>query len=241
MTEPGATAGGTAAARRPPGERRPARSTARTRGKRFNRLLLIGVGCGFVAGLGVGGELELSWAGAAEWGAVLAGIAACLWTARVLARRRLDGLETRGETDTCARQAIERALTAPGCAVAHSVRSIARTGTIDHLVATPLRLWLIETKHEDVPREQFPAVLRQVAQHTSAAWKWAPPGTPVRGCLVLAKGPMPGRRTCDYGHKPVVLHTPASLARELAAEASQERMIDERVAADVWKLGRVPE
>ena len=52
---------------------------------------------------------------------------------------------------------------------------------------------------------------------------------------------MPGRRTCDYGHQPVVLHTPASLAREFGAEASKERMIDERVVADVWKLGRVPE
>ena len=146
--------------------------------------------------------------------------------------------QDRWEADTSARQAIEQALTTPGCAIAHSVRSIARTGTIDHLVATPLRLWVIETKYEDVAREQFPAVLRQVAENTSAAWKWAPPGTPVRGCLVLAKGAMPGRRTCDYGHQPVVLHTPTSLARELAAEASQERMVDERVAADVWGLGR---
>ena len=52
---------------------------------------------------------------------------------------------------------------------------------------------------------------------------------------------MPGRRTCDYGHEPVVLHTPASLARELGAEASKERTIDERVAADVRELGRVAE
>ena len=121
------------------------------------------------------------------------------------------------------------------------MRGIARAGTIDHLVATPVRLWVIDTKHDDVPREQFPAVLRQVAEHTSAVWKWAPPGTPVRGCLVLAKGAMLGRRTCDYGHEPVVLHTAASLARELEAEASQERMIDERVAADVRELGRVAE
>ena len=159
----------------------------------------------------------------------------------MLARRRLYGIETGGDADTGARQAIEHALTAPSCAVAHSVRSIARTATIDHLVATPLRLWVIETKDEQLPRDQFPHVLRQVADHTSAVWKWAPPGTPVRGCLVLAKGSMAGRRTCDYGHQPVVLHTPASLARELEAEASQECMIDERVAADVWELGRVAE
>ena len=217
------------------------RTHTRTRGKGFSPLPPIGVGCGFVAGLGIGGELELSWVAAAEWGTLLAAIAACLWGFRVLARRRLGGLETSGEADTSARQAIEHALTTPGCAVAHSVGSIARAGNIDHLVATPLRLWVIETKYEDVRRDQFPGVLRRVAEQTSAVWKWAPPGTPVRSCLVRAKPSMPGRRTCEYGHEPVVGHTPTSLARELGAEASKERMIDERVAADVWKLGRVAE
>ena len=33
--------------------------------------------------------------------------------------------------------------------------------------------------------------------------------------------------------------SPPTLAPELEAEASQERMIDERVAAKVWELGRV--
>ena len=56
-----------------------------------------------------------------------------------------------------------------------------------------------------------------------------------------AKGPAPERKTCDHGTEPVVVHTPASLARELDAEAGKERMIDERVGADVWKLGRVAE
>ena len=239
MAEPGEAAGGTSPARRPPGKRQRVRRHARTRRRRLELLLLLGVGGGFVAGLGIGGELELSWVTAAGWGTVLAGTAAGLWSFRVLARRRLDGLKTGGEADTCAGQAIEHALTTTGCAVAHSVSSIARAGTIDHLVATPLRLWVIETKYEDVPRDQFPDVLRRVAESTSAVWKWAPPGTPVRGCLVLAKESMPGRRTCDYGHQPVVLHTPASLARELEAEASQELMIDERVATDVRELGRM--
>ena len=245
MTKPGEAAAGTTATRRPPGKRRPARNSARTRGKRFEPLLLLGVGCGFVAGLGVGQAPhaltggETSWTSAAAWGAVLVAIAACLWGARVLARRRVDGLETGEGADTSARHAIEHALTTPGCAVAHSVRSIARTGTIDHLVATPLRLWVIETKYVQVPRDKFPDVLRRVAEQTSAVWSWAPPGTPVRGCLVLARGTMPGRKTCDYGHEPVVLHTPNSLSRELGAEASKERMIDERVATDVWELGRL--
>ena len=148
MTKPGVTAGGTTAARRHPGERRRARNSARTHGKRFDLLLPLGVECGFVAGFGVGGGRALSWAAMVAWGAVLVGVAACLWAARAIARRRVDGLETGGGAETCARPAIEHALTTPGCAVAHTVRSIARAGNIDHLVATPLRLWIIETKYE---------------------------------------------------------------------------------------------
>ena len=155
--------------------------------------------------------------------------------------RRLDRLEKGEDAETYAGQVIEYALTTPGCAIAHSVTSIARIGDIDHLVATPLRLWVIETKYRHVPRAQFPEVLRRIGENTSAVWKWAPPGTPVQACLVLAKGSAPNRKTYDYGTEPVVVHTPASLARELKAEAGKERMIDERVAADVWKLGRVAE
>ena len=40
--------------------------------------------------------------------------------------------------------------------------------------------------------------------------------------------------------EPIVVHTPASLAHELGAEARKERVIDERVAASVRELGRVP-
>ena len=249
MARPEEAAGVTTAARRPPGKRHRVTRSPRTRGKRFEPLLLLGLGCGFVAGFAIGqaphrligGALELPWVAAATSGTHLAGIAAGWWATRVIARRRLDSLETGGEANTCARQAIEHPLTTRGCTVAHSVGSIARTGTIDHLVATPLRLCVIETEHEDVPRDHFPGVLRQVAEHTSAVWKWAPPGTPVRGCLVLAKGSMARRRSCDYGTGPVVVHTPTSLARELGAEAGKERVIDGRVAPDVWKLGRLAE
>ena len=80
-----------------------------------------------------------------------------------------------------------------------------------------------------------------MAEITTAVWSWAPPGTPVRGCLVLAKGSEPKRKNVDYGKEPVVVHTPASLARELKDEAGRERMIDERVAIDAWKLGRLTE
>ena len=42
---------------------------------------------------------------------------------------------------------IEYGITAPGCAIAHSVTEIAEIGDIDHLVATPGCLWVVETKY----------------------------------------------------------------------------------------------
>ena len=38
---------------------------------------------------------------------------------------------------------------------------------------------------------------RVTAETTIAVWDWAPPGTPVRRCLVLAKGAPPKRKTYD--------------------------------------------
>ena len=138
------------------------------------------------------------------------------------------------------RRAVERALAAPDCAVAHSVSTIARAGNIDHLVATPARLWVIGTVHRRVPREELPGVLARIADNTAAVWDWAPPGTPVRGCLVIGGGTHPARNQYDYGKGPVAVHTPATLARELKAETERPRDLDERVADAVWKLGPRP-
>ncbi len=54
---------------------------------------------------------------------------------------------------------IEYALMHKGCAVAHSVRDMAKVGDIDHLVATPRRIWVIETKYRRVPSRKFQEVL----------------------------------------------------------------------------------
>ena len=47
------------------------------------------------------------------------------------------------------------------------------------------------------------------------------------------------RKKYDYGREPIVVHTPATLADELRAEANQPSELDERVAAEVWELARI--
>ena len=202
-------------------------------------------GAGALAGLSAGAVFYQSigarLGGLAGLGAVLVVAMAGWLSIRPLQRRRSSNPGNDERAEPRAGQAIEHALTAPHCAVARSVNAIAKVGDIDHLVATPVRLWVIETRSRRVPRERFPEVLRRIADNTTAVWEWAPAGTPVRGCLVLANDARPQRKTFDYGKEPVVVHTPASLARELETEARTERMVDEHVAASVRELGQTPE
>ena len=53
-------------------------------------------------------------------------------------------------------QIIEYAITDARCAVAHSVTSIAKVGDIDHIIATPAAIWVVETKYRWVLQEVFP-------------------------------------------------------------------------------------
>ena len=168
-------------------------------------------------------------------GAIALVIAAVL-VLQALRRGGAFGLEKHGGAAPSIRDAIEHALAAPGCAVAHSVSAIARASSIDHLVATPTRLWVIGTIDRRVPREELPSVLAQIADNTTSVWDWAPPGTPVRGCLVLDGRSHPTRNQYDYGKGPVAVHTPDSLARELTTEAKLPRELDEHVAHAVRNL-----
>ena len=176
------------------------------RRKRNEVLLLLAAGGGVLVGLwlgyllhqAMGAWLDGVWVSVGFAGAILVAVTAFWIVFRKVERGRLGRLEKGEDAEVRAGQFIEYALTAPSCAIAHSVTGIARVGDIDHVVATP-----------------------------------------VRGCLVLAYESRVHRKTYDYGKEPIVVHTPALLARELRAESGRERVLDERVAAEVWKLGRI--
>ena len=134
--------------------------------------------------------------------AIVGGIALAIAASVVLRALRRDGasgIKKDVGAAVSTRHAVEHALAAPDCAVAHSVSTIARAGNIDHLVATPVRLWVIGTVHRRVTREELPGVLARITDNTAAVWDWAPPGTPVRGCLVIGGGTHPTRNQYDYG------------------------------------------
>ena len=136
-------------------------------------------------------------------------------------------------------QAIEYEFTREGCAVAHNVEGIAKVGDIDHLVATPRGLWVIETKHERVPGSMFPETLRRIALNVQAVRDWAP-GTRVIGCLVFVSwsGKAPKRGYKRGAETIRCFESPTSLMCELRAEANWEGGSSE-IARRVWHLGTV--
>lgn len=140
-------------------------------------------------------------------------------------------------------EAIDYAITAENCAVAHSVIKLAKkVGDIDHLVATPKRVWVIETKYKKVHGKRFPEVLRRIAANVKWVREWAPAGTPVRGCLVLPF------ETRDFKKKnyredeeEITVYTEKTLdtlIREMREEARGKRSLDEQIAKDIWDLGK---
>ena len=219
------------------------------RRRQMELMLPMVAGAGALGGLGVGQALppligiwfDGVWRSVAVTVVVMVALGVFWLVFRSLERGRLKRWEKGEDAEVRTGHAIEYAVTAPDCAVAHSVTEIARVGDIDHLVATPVRLWVIETKYRRVPPKQFPKVLQRLAANTTAVRAWAPAGTPVRGCLVLARESRINRKTYDSGNESIAAHTPESLWRELRAEAGRKREVDGRVAADIWKLGQIVE
>ena len=132
---------------------------------------------------------------------------------------------------------IEYALTPESCAVAHHVEEMSPGGDIDHLVATPGGLWVIETKHRRVrPTSEFRKVLRHIARKVEAVREWAPE-TPVTGCLVFSEQT---KTDPTYDHRGETIRAfsdPKELAHALREEVHGMGGSRE-LARRVWKLGK---
>ena len=160
-------------------------------------------------------------------------------------RWSLDNLKKGVDAETRVGRIIERAITANNCAVAHSVTEIAKIGDIDHIVATPVAVWVIETKYKKVPKEQFSKVLHRIATNMNAVRQWAPDKTTVRGCLVLAYEHKSVKKQAwgkneNGGIENISVYARLSLdtfEQEMRKEAGKTPSLDERIAKKIWRLG----
>ena len=219
---------------------------------RMVRLGMLGTaGAGVLMGLGIAPLFYLvdMWAGRIWTVAAYLGTAAVVYIVvrqldRPSDRWNFDNMQKGLDAETRVGQIIEYAITAKGCAVAHSVTEIAKVGDIDHIVATPRGIWVIETKYKRVPKKAFPEVLSRIAANIDAVREWAPAGTHVRGCLVLAYETEKAKKSFSQGSEKIAVYTEDSLAtlmRELRKEARGRRSLDEQISKDIWKLGHITE
>ena len=180
--------------------------------------------------------LGQGWAAGLSIALMLAAIGLMIWLHLYLeiVVRWLKG----ADAETYVGQVIEYAIAAPNCAAAHSVTGLSGSGDIDHLVATPADLWIVETKAAPVPRRLFPRVLERLASQARAVREWAPPGTAVRCCLVLENPQGTRRQDYERDGERVAVHTPGSLRKALAAEATGRPHASPELARAVWELGR---
>ena len=212
----------------------------------FDRVVQAGlygmVGFGWMLGAGLMLWVTRGPGPVAEWVVWSTPLLGALFLGMALlkARRgwRLADMRKGARAEETVGQAIEYALTAEPCAVAHHVEEVARIGDIDHLVATPGGLWVIETKHGRMRKGQFAETLRRIAANVAGVRNWAP-GLPVTGCLVFANEPERRPRS-KYRQGTETIRcfaNPESLMRELREEARVEGG-DSRIARRVWRLAR---
>ena len=82
---------------------------------------------------------------------------------------------------------IEHALTQGGCAWAHDVKeALGLQGNIDHVVMTPMGVWVVETKARWLSKRRFGAALRQIEGNVRRVRQHLGTSLPVRGAMVIA-------------------------------------------------------
>lgn len=200
---------------------------------------MIGFTIGTLLDIAISFFLGPSWITYSFLPIALACLVYILWAARRMDRGDIAAWLKGAESEAYVGQAIEYAITAPNCAVVHSVTELTGAGDIDHLVATPSALWIIETKHRRVPQKMFPRTLSAIARKMKEARAWAPPGTPVRGCLVVANPEGAMQPSRQASGETIFVRTAGSLAKALAEEAGAYPSVSPKLASAVWQLGRV--
>ena len=140
-------------------------------------------------------------------------------------------------------QTAQDALLPGNCAVAHGIdrlpgKSIA--GDIDHVVATPARVLVVETKWRPVPPDRFDPVLRRIDRNARAVADYlAKLGhtPPVEGRLVFAAAEYEPR-TKDVDGRPIRVMDVACFRRELHQDrVSRKGPVTSELAALIRDLG----
>ena len=139
---------------------------------------------------------------------------------------------------------IDHALARPGCAYAHDVKeALGCRGNVDHIVMTPMGIWVVETKARWQGKRQFRPALRQVAENARRVRRHLDSSVPVRGALVIAdRWDRSLEAQHDWNGEPIKAFGLKTFWDLLRAEAGQDgdggsASDRARVEKTVWGLG----
>ena len=202
-----------------------------------------------VAGFGIGfivrgfGAFDGSRETLAVWGvlgAMIVGLGALY-----LFRRHIEATWGRGlEAERQIGDLIEHAVAQRGCAFAHDVKgALGGRGNVDHIVMTPVGIWVVETKARWLSKRRFPSALRQAAENVHRVRRHLGTSLPVRGALVIADRSKDSLELDhDWNGEPVKVFGAKKFWRLLCKERERHRAIDKSsetagTARMVWSLG----
>jgi len=159
--------------------------------------------------------------------------------------RQIRGLEAERRVGSM----LDYTLALPQCASAHDVReTLGLLGNIDHVVCTPQRVWVIETKSHYLERKKYPKALSQAARNARHVEKHLETSIPVQAALVIAKytkkEESKEHEQRESEGRPVRVFTPMGLCKVLREEIRQEPACADagersRVLKAIWKLGSI--
>ena len=159
--------------------------------------------------------------------------------------RRIDATWGRGlEAERQVGDFIEHAVAGQGCAFAHDVKeALGGPGNVDHVVMTPLGIWVVETKSRWLSKRRFPQALRQVAENVHRVGRHLDTFLPVRGALVIADRSKDSLELDhDWNGEPVKVFGAKKFWSLLRCECEHDRDIGQasetaRTERMVWSLG----
>ena len=139
---------------------------------------------------------------------------------------------------------IEHAVAQRGCAFAYDVKgALSGRGNVDHVVMTPVGIWVVETKSGWLSKRRFQPALRQVAENVRRVRHHLGTPLPVRGALVIA-GCKDGSLEAEYdgNGEPVKAFDPKTFWLLLRSERGRDPAAVQlpetaRVEKVVWNLG----
>ena len=152
------------------------------------------------------------------------------WSARNL----LKGMV--GETTVA--DVIERSMLQTfGCFVANDVRLPNTGGNIDHIVVTPQRVLVVETKYRRVIPKAFPQVIRRIVKCTDIVRKYVGSEVVVTGCLVFADPATKVKPTYSAPRSQTIhAYTCPTLEATLKQECRKPRTLPEDVLEKIADL-----